>query len=921
MTEPQYQQFRYNNLIEEVCVRTAPISTSNGNLSYCVTLQDIQQVFPGALRFKLDGHPVPFLADHNGTWIEPLRIASYPGMILDVFAEVSQSSSGNSESNSSSNAVVYLPTSREAENVVPQNPPLPISNLVQAHNPSLTDDIKEIKVLLQGEIKVLLQEGIKLHHQTLDRLAILQQKADAILVQTFELHEYPIPRLFIILPVDNTNWDPMNILRNKVRLHFLCECEDRSEKASKNSQKNKTHLARHEGYEIRNSTEFFQKYGKYMIILLQGLKLGMGTSPGSSLTPASNLIDAGIKYSIDYLDELTKENPALNDFNTMDDYEGLEGADLRRLSTFLQTNDENRQLGNLYRTTTERGHVKWVCVDHYRSTYKEKEQKSFEDVVAMNGGKYDSQLGKVVIELKSRITAREFFEALTKAKHIYELEITFSKDWDWTRTDLEALKNALSVSSVSILRLDLGESQGSIVRKLLSTRHEKLVGIIELNNMKTIHVVLPPEAKHLSNLQSVKSSHLHKLSIGMRPRRMRASEFPPLINSLEALATLDLASNSIGNKEALALSKVLKTNTSLTNLDLSYNSIGDEGALALSEALKTNSSLANLNLMSNSIGDEGALALSEALKTNSSLSILDLQSNSIGKKGGLALMDTLNSGTALSTLGALVLAEVLKTNSSLTDLDLERNSIGKEGALALSEALKTNSSLTNLNLESNSIGKEGALALSEALKTNTSLTILNLERNSIGKEGALALSEALKTNSSLTILNLESNSIGKEGALALSEALKTNSSLTNLDLSYNSIGEEGALALSEALKTNTSLTHLNLEYNSIGNEGALALSEALKTNASLTHLNLERNSIGKEGALALSEALKTNSSLTNLNLYGNSIGKEGALALSEALKTNTSLTDLDLYGNSIGEEGALALSEVLKKNRALKVSV
>ncbi|KAF9079520.1 hypothetical protein BGX23_003845, partial [Mortierella sp. AD031] len=36
--------------------------------------------------------------------------------------------------------------------------------------------------------------------QTIDRLVILQQRVDAILVQNYELHEYPIPRLFVILP-------------------------------------------------------------------------------------------------------------------------------------------------------------------------------------------------------------------------------------------------------------------------------------------------------------------------------------------------------------------------------------------------------------------------------------------------------------------------------------------------------------------------------------------------------------------------------------------------------------------------------------------------------------------------------------------------------------------------------------------------
>ncbi|KAF9901200.1 hypothetical protein BX616_002341, partial [Lobosporangium transversale] len=358
--------------------------------------------------------------------IEPPRIAFYPDKVLDVIAEVPQScncnSNSNSNSSSNSNTVVLLPTSKESKNLTFQDLLLALSNFIQSSSSSLTvrnnedfnshfEEIKEMllraenrddKMLqlhleareksdrileLQLEARekddkmLAMQEEMKnLQEQTLNRLVMLQQKAEAILVQTFELHEYPIPRLFIILPADRSNWDPREVLKNKFRLHFLCECGDLSVEASKDSQ-NQSHIARHEGYEIRNSTEFFQKYGKHMVILLQCLKVR--TPLSTPLAPVPDLKDC-IDYSLDYLNELSKEYAALNNINTIDDYEPLEGADLRQLHKFLQTNGEDRKLGNLYRTKTEKGHIKWVRIDHHRSPYREKEQKALEKVVGMS---------------------------------------------------------------------------------------------------------------------------------------------------------------------------------------------------------------------------------------------------------------------------------------------------------------------------------------------------------------------------------------------------------------------------------------------------------------------------------------------------------------------------------------------------------
>ncbi|KAI8597524.1 hypothetical protein EDD21DRAFT_407542 [Dissophora ornata] len=758
MTEQQlYQHFRMASVIEEVCVRTTTTSNSNDGPSCYVGLEDVRDVFPNALRFKLDGLPIPFLINIDGTRIEPLRIAFYPDKTLDVVLSTAAEQ-------------VHVDTSMSTPN--PEFETI-LHQLGGLHDQGQTTQ----------EIVKQVMDGLR---EANNRLILIQSKTDAILTQNYELLEYTIPRLFIVLPEELTSWNPTSMICTKFRLHFICECGEHTKSHGSNIPHH-LHLANHEGYVINKPTEFFKKYGPFLMLMLEMIKLG--TSFAGHVVPAIatlKLVDAldfakssvgsvtskvikGVDYSLKYLEESRSLAEKLALGGDLGSYltgvEGLEGVELRQLGSYLEANNSDNLLGNLYRMTTKDGHVKWVCRHHYRAGYHEAHTQKLRDVVNLAGGVFDEQLGGIKVALKSSFAAAEFYEAIGKAKAgVYDLDITF--DWDCSKTDLEAFakEGALALSEA----------------------------------LKTNTV----------------------------------------------LTTLNLQHNSIGNEGALALSEAFKTNTTLTTLNLDHNSISKEGSPALSEALKTNTTLSTLNLEHKSIEMGKDLVLCDALNYNTTLvtlTTLNLR-NRARKERALALLEAFKANTTLTTLnlheGALALSEALKTNATLTTLNLQTSSIGKEGALALSEALKTNITLTALNLKENSIGMEGAFALSEALKTNTTLTTLNLWDNSLGNEGALALSEALKTNTTLTTLNLRTNSIGNEGALALSEALKASTTLTALNLMDNSIGKEGALALSEALKTNTSLTTLDLRGSSIENEESLALTEALKTNTTLTTLNM-----------------------------------------------------------------------------------
>ena len=108
------------------------------------------------------------------------------------------------------------------------------------------------------------REVWKLQKQMNDRLILIQNKTEAILTQQLELAEYPIPRLFIVLPEEPTKNDPGNWFRTKFQLDFICECGKHTE-ANNTKIPHHLHLARHEGYLVREPTKFFKKYGPFLL--------------------------------------------------------------------------------------------------------------------------------------------------------------------------------------------------------------------------------------------------------------------------------------------------------------------------------------------------------------------------------------------------------------------------------------------------------------------------------------------------------------------------------------------------------------------------------------------------------------------------------------------------------------------------------
>ncbi|KAG0309776.1 hypothetical protein BGZ98_008233 [Dissophora globulifera] len=593
------------------------ISPNDAHENQFIYVDDVLQAFQilgssNAVKFEADGVSISYVRDDNGTMYDPKRISCRKG-VIEILDQTAMPGSTSLTSTialeHSTESVDLLSIRGKVSRHTDPSEPLhlgPSKNLIMhvlediniateashaEHYAGIVthvianaktenrvmDELKEIrkdvmearKDLMEArkdivEIRKDSKEALEMAKRMYDRLILIQSKVGAVLTQNYELLEFTIPRLFIVLPETLTSWDPTTMLRTKFRLHFICECGEHTKpakgaKTPASEILHELHLAKHEGYVVRNPTELFKKYGPFLMLMLEIIKQGAcligSVVPGVS--PINSITSQGIDYSLKYLAELRAQ------------IKRSDGVDID---------------SNLYRMTTKDGHLKWVCRDHYQAGYQEELTQKLRDVVKLARGEFDEQLGRITTTLKSGYAATEFYKALCKGDGVLELILNLS--WECERSDLEELRDALKRSRVSILRINIQQLRTSFSSKNI--------------------VKLP-------NFESKRLSHRCKFTFEMITRHIEEKELGILAETSKTnstLAVLDLGGCLIGNDGALALSKALKINSTLTTLNLQHNAIRDSGAQAVSEALKMNSNLTTLNLWGNSIRDNGAQALS-----------------------------------------------------------------------------------------------------------------------------------------------------------------------------------------------------------------------------------------------------------------------------------------------------------------------
>ncbi|KAF9550063.1 hypothetical protein EC957_001549 [Mortierella hygrophila] len=462
----------------------------------------------------------------------------------------------------------------------------------------------------QDESKRRDEEMLRQQLQTNDQLKVVQEGIDAVLTQNYELHEYPIPRLFVILPEKKLDskgksffdtFKGKSLIQEKFRLYFLCECGDRKKGDEHYDHHNldtsgpgkmdekhpeRIHLADHEGYEISRPKKFFEQYGRYVLGVLRVLKVCVYAA--SVIAPpvvhlvtemdvfarvaeavTKNTLDA-VNVSIDYLrTNLSQEGllesselgntPGQGANGSANSLKALEGADLRQLDTFLRNKDKDKILGKLYRITTSEGHVKWVCLEHYRYSYNAMIMSSFLRTVQLNQGLYEPYLCKVTITLPTFIVAEDFMGHLVKQEStINELDVTLT--WAFNTLELDKIVESICRSKTKVLRLDLSDRSNGIPYEKAANRYRPLLDLFR-------NVIL----QSLS-LQGI-------ISFGFRTIDLTPHEPPSRLRTYHHL-------NGIGDKDIDRISNILWHCPNLVDLRLGSD-LGSRVDDQLCQAIKS----------------------------------------------------------------------------------------------------------------------------------------------------------------------------------------------------------------------------------------------------------------------------------------------------------------------------------------------
>ncbi|KAK3844333.1 MAG: hypothetical protein J3R72DRAFT_505139 [Linnemannia gamsii] len=315
---------------------------------------DILKVYKGALYVLCQGASVPFLVNDQFEDLTPLRIAIYPGQVLDVVLE-----NPNPIGSALTMDAMPLPSlsTDESKSVLTHPPPLPGRTPTGRSAPQAPQDYNSYSYSEDNErlIQALsiaprnpqtAPEGISMYnsfnplppnlvgsaggnnngpqsmrpddysHATFQRNPQQQQQQEQIEQQiqllankvlTTRCYDSPGPSMFIAIPTPTRSWGKSAPSIDRLRLFWFCECTStaipnlhsspQQHQHTSNSVEERVlrpHLYHHPALYINTPDQFIEKYGAYLL-----MNLWMFIHDRSNIRTNNN--NSGNGHKIDYL--------------------------------------------------------------------------------------------------------------------------------------------------------------------------------------------------------------------------------------------------------------------------------------------------------------------------------------------------------------------------------------------------------------------------------------------------------------------------------------------------------------------------------------------------------------------------------------------------------------------------------------------
>jgi hypothetical protein len=905
MALQQYQCFRFKN-----CVYNVPIHYINGEP--VVFLEDIRDKFGFEIRsFTCNDHPLAIVRNDRYERETPLRIRAIINETIDCDEPkgiiIGQTTLGVKLSQWNKNVEnlrediknIGVDVKKVGEDVKKNGEDIN----------KIGDDIKKV-----GDNVIKIDENVE----------ELNRKADAILKQTFQLNEFTVPRLFIILPDETKKFNPANLIQCSYRLFFLCECENEKER----------HLAFHDGYELSQPREFIKKYGPYLKAMLTVVKYAVtvGSIAGPLLSELSSKIsvpdflkDEWFSYNFNLninqvdnqLSELTKD-----DRTNLFGGGILEGPDLRQLESFLKEKDVHRTLGNLYRSTTKDGSVRWVCLYHYDNVYNGTKRKQFHHQFRALGGTLQGD--EATIDQYSMKNFDEILKMIDQGFYVLKLTVRECKIresiFDRLLTLASERPNIKCLEFYSICvssRIGFKLTHREIIDKLDKTVNKEHAGL-------TIkYIVEYPKTKSSLDLDLFdyalgKSTEALLLHVYTRDdgkkivlTDLNEPDLCRMVKSLEHSKTITCCSMDKFNRD---LSHSLLNNPTITQLTIFLVKFDEQKIADLRYLLCNKQNLRALRCSACENLSPLITMLSQELGNNVKLEILALNGISdvkqltelftMLKKNDYLTKLNLALNTNIDILTFINISNALTANRSLKILKLtgiQGGIVQQDSSIDIFEIFFRNTCMEQVTLHFHNQQAK----ISQFRKTIQAAKIqsLNLINCNILTEKKFNGISPIIISNSLYSLSICSCGFSFEDAVDLFQGLIQNKTLAILSLSnilipYSTSDVSLATELKKILEQNTGLKKLTYSHGSLEDKATMLIGEGLKKNTILQELNISFNRVGNAGAAALADALKINNTLLSLIIKGNQIENEGIKRVLQTLQSNVTLQQLNIFHQS-----------------------
>ncbi|KAF8977265.1 hypothetical protein BGZ52_007220, partial [Haplosporangium bisporale] len=325
---------------------------------------------------------------------------------------------------------------------------------------------EELEGLDNGGVRVLV-DG-KDRGQLLEELHNLQQKIPEWKYRNIcynTLHgnsrEYghAMSALFLTLPSDLNSWNDLDPSTHQFRLHFLCDSYNQD--ATPENLPQHVHLSNHPGYSLKQPEEFFQKYGDYILRMLQTVKHGY-TDNDYDIPPLDTLkilwnCDSNIIGSCFTMDIESLVDRAISYFQELSLPKwkgslGLTHDQSAAIKTYLDVQDGDTAESNLHRYIGKEWHVYWKCEAHAHQSLSSQSLEHLKEFVHCHGGHVNIQQARIRVELKSMSEADQFQTLLCNTKYVFDVSIKLR--WEATRSVMRMLCLDIAKTGTGILELD-----------------------------------------------------------------------------------------------------------------------------------------------------------------------------------------------------------------------------------------------------------------------------------------------------------------------------------------------------------------------------------------------------------------------------------------------------------------------------------